>query len=226
MGSVFGYIVGQGVATVFGGLGWMGGLTLNYSGTQAVLVMLMVLVVVVLSSLVPAYLAGRLASPSSERTWKVPEPVDGVIHDVLPFTVTGLTANGVLMFLFEYLDAHREGSIGHFATDELRTFRERTGGLESVGIAGTVWLAPYDLGVRQDVRLTIRPAEDAEDVFNIHIELRRGSGQLRSFRGLNRTFLGDLRRQLLGWRRLKTQRILEYIAEGRGMLDAAHEATG
>lgn len=220
MGAVFGYVVGQGVATALGQLGWMGGLTLNYSGTQAVAVMLMVLAVVVLSSLVPAYLAGRLAAPSTERSWRVPEPKGNLIHDVLPFTVTPQTAGGVVMFLLEYLDAHREGTIGHFTTDALRAFRERTDGLEAVGIAGTVWLAPYDLGVRQDVRLTIRPA-GADGVYGIHIELERHSGQMRSWRGLNRTFLGDLRRQLLGWRRLKMQRILEYIAEGREMLEKA-----
>ena len=212
MGSIFGYIVGQGLATVFSKLGWMGSITLNYSGTQTIAVMVLVLAVVVLSSLVPAYLAGRLAAPSNERSWAVPEPVDDVIRDTLPFTATNRTANGVVTFLLEYLDAHREGSIGNFSTDNLRPLRLDVDGLELLGIEGTVWLAPYDLGVRQDVRVLVRPTGE-EDVIGIDIELRRESGQVRSWHKLNRVFLGDLRKQLLGWRRLKPERILRYIAD-------------
>jgi len=178
--------------------------------------------VVVVSSLVPAYLAGRLAAPSSERTWRVPQPVGETIRDELPFTVTPRTANGVLLFLQEYVDAHREGAIGHFSTDELRVSRRREGGLDSIALDATVWLAPYDLGVRQEVRLTVRPTGLA-DVFGIDVQMVRRSGQRRTWRSLNRKFLGDLRRQLLGWRRLRPQRVLAYIAEGRKMLATVAE---
>jgi hypothetical protein len=58
------------------------------------------------------------------------------------------------------------------------------------------------------------------DVFRIDIELRRGAGQASTWWKLNRVFLGDLRRQLLGWRKLKTGRVLEYIAAGREVLAA------
>ncbi len=211
MGSIFGYIVGQGMATVFSALGWMGGLTLNYSGTQAISTMVMVLGVVVLSSLVPAFLAGKVAVPSNEMRWRVPKPVDGVIRDKLPFTVTGKTAGGVMAFLYDYLDAHREGSIGTFSTDDLSTFRSSIGGRELSGIEGTVWLEPYDLGVRQDIRVYLADAGE-EDVYNMHLELRRRSGQESSWWKLNRVLLGDLRRQLLGWRNLKLEHMLEYIA--------------
>ncbi|NOY83037.1 MAG: hypothetical protein GXP31_18720 [Kiritimatiellaeota bacterium] len=217
MGSIFGYIIGQALATVFSKLGWMGGITLNYSGTQTIAVMVMVLAVVVLSSLVPAYLAGKLAAPSNEMNWRVPEAVDDVIRDNLPFTANRRVANGVMTFILDYLDAHREGSIGNFSTDDLRAFRTRIDGREFMGIEGTVWLAPYDLGVRQRVRITFAPA-DIEDILCIGIELKRESGQPGSWHKLNRVFLGDLRRQLLGWRKLKPERILAYIAESRGRL--------
>ena len=226
MGSVFGYVVGQGAATALGGLGLMGSLTLNYSGTQAVTVMVMVLAVVVLSSLVPAYLAGRIAVPASEMRWQVPRPVGDTICDCLPFTVTARTAGGVLMFLHEYIDAHREGSIGHFSSDALRAFRAAGGpGVGAIGLDATVWLAPYDLGVRQDVRLAIRPTAD-EDVYEIHVELGRQAGQVRNWHSLNRTFLGDLRRQLLGWRKLKTDRVLRYIRQGAEMMARAPAPAG
>jgi len=219
MGSVFGYVVGQGAATALDALGWLGGMTLNYSGSQAIMIMFMVLAVVMVAALIPAYLAGRMAAPSNQRTWAVPEPVDGVIRDTLPFTVNAKTANGVAAYLLEYLDAHAEGSIGHFSTDKLTTFRNSVVGLEAMGIEGTVWLAPYDLGVRQEVRLTIEPA-GGKDIYGIHIELRRASGSARAWHRLNRVFLGDLRRQLLGWRRLEPERILNFLAQGRESLAA------
>ncbi|MDP7130386.1 MAG: hypothetical protein QF437_07850, partial [Planctomycetota bacterium] len=212
LGSIFGYIVGQGLATVFTSLGWMGNLTLNYSGTQAIMTMLLVIVVVVLSSIVPAFLAGKLAVPSNEMSWSVPEPDGDTMRDTLPFTVTGQTADGVMAYLHEYMDAHSEGSIGNFSTDAIQTFRTSNNGHEHLGIQGTVWLAPYDLGVRQRIKLSIQPS-DEDDIFEIATELKRESGQTRSWIKLNRVFLGDLRRQLLGWRNLRLDRMLEYIAK-------------
>jgi hypothetical protein len=223
MGSVFGYVVGQGIATLLGNLDLLGGLTLNYSGTHAIAVMLMVMAVVILSSLVPAYLAGRLAAPSNEMSWKVPEPVDDTITDELPFTVTGRGAHGVLMYLYEYFDIHAEGAVGHFSTDDLRIFCQDDHGLERSGVEATVWLAPYDLGVRQQVRLTLHPTEE-EEVYGMEARLIRGSGQLGSFHQLNRKFLGDLRKQMLGWRRLRTRRVMQYIKEGEELLEEAAQA--
>ncbi|MBN1675581.1 MAG: hypothetical protein JXR37_31355 [Kiritimatiellae bacterium] len=220
MGAIFGYVVGQGAATGLSELGWLGSITLNYSGTQALATMVMVLVVVILSSLVPAFMAGKIASPSHEMSWKVPLPENDVIRDVLPFTVTTRAANGVVNFLHEYLEAHREGSIGNFSTDRLRVFKTRVQHHDVLGIEGTVWLAPYDLGVRQDIRILIRQT-DEEDVCEIAIELFRGAGQVRSWWKLNRVFLGDLRKQLLGWRKVKTQRVLQYIADAAHMLAEA-----
>jgi hypothetical protein len=220
MGSIFGYVVGQALATALSHLGWLGGLTLNYSGGRAVLIMLMVLGVVMVSSLVPAYLAGRLAAPGTDRTWHVPSPVGDMISDALPFTVTSKAANGVAAFLYEYLDAHREGSIGRFGTDDLRAFRTETEGLSALGIEATVWLTPYDLGIHQQIRLVIRATAD-EDVYAIHIELRRASGPVGTWHKLNHVFLGDLRRQLLGWRKLTAERVLRYLSEGERVLAAA-----
>ncbi|MFH1732770.1 MAG: FtsX-like permease family protein [Planctomycetota bacterium] len=211
MGSIFGYVVGQGVAKAFTSMGFMTGITLNYSGGQAIVTMLMVIGVVIVSSIVPAYLAGKLATPSNEMTWKVPQPEGDVIRDRLPFTATGRTAGGVLEFLYEYMDAHKEGTIGVFSADDLEKFhRARDDGRETYGVHGTVWLAPYDLGVRQEVTITIHATTEA-DIYEIDIELLRRSGQVSSWWKLNRVLLGDLRRQLLGWRKLKIDRMLEYI---------------
>lgn len=207
MGSIFGYIVGQGFATVLNHLGLMGGITLNYSGTNVILTMSLVLIVVVTSAIVPAIMAGKLATPSKEMRWHVPQPKDGIILDMLPFTVTKRAAPGLVAFIHEYMDAHREGSIGHFTTDNLKVIPPDD--LRMAALSGTVWLAPYDLGVRQDFLIEIKP--EVEDICGIHISLTHGSGQTKTWWRLNHTFLGDVRRQLLGWRKVKAEAIMAYI---------------
>ena len=72
IGAVFGYVIGQAAGTVLSDLGWLGDVTLNYSGTSAMLTMGLILLVVLLSALVPARLASKIAAPSIDRTWRVP----------------------------------------------------------------------------------------------------------------------------------------------------------
>ena len=150
--------------------------------------------------------------------WAVPPPVDGVIEDKLPFTVTGKTANGIILYLYDYFDAHRDGTIGCFLTDRLDFFyREDEPAL--TGLSGTVSLAPYDMGVLQDFEITVRPT-DTEDILEIDIALRHQAGQTAIWTRLNRTFLGELRGQLLGWRNLRAGRVLRYISDAKERLTA------
>ncbi len=218
MGSIFGYIAGQGLATFLSFMGWMDTASLNYSGTHAIATMAVVVAITIVSSLIPAYLAGRLAVPSNKMRWAVPPPVDGVIEDKLPFTVTGKTANGIILYLYDYFDAHRDGTIGCFLTDRLDFFyREDEPAL--TGLSGTVSLAPYDMGVLQDFEITVRPT-DTEDILEIDIALRHQAGQTAIWTRLNRTFLGELRGQLLGWRNLRAGRVLRYISDAKERLTA------
>ena len=212
MGSVFGYVAGQGLATVLTHFGLMGGITLNYSGSSVILVMGLVIAVVVLSSLVPAIMAGKLASPSDEMKWTVPQPVDGKIRDQLPFTIHQDAAPGLAAYIHSYMTAHEDGTIGHFSSADIRLLPPSAEA--AVGLEGTLWLAPYDLGVRQDLSIRIVPDKDeGEEVCKILIELTHVAGQMNSWWKQNRIFLRDLRKQLLGWRKVPTERILRYIDE-------------
>src|SRR5205085_11859512 len=112
IGAVFGYVIGQGVGTALLKLGWLGNVTLNYSGTSAMLTMGLILLIVLLSALVPARLASKIAAPSIDRTWKVPLPKGDEIMAHLPFTINKTAAEGALAYLAEFFDAHQEGSIG------------------------------------------------------------------------------------------------------------------
>jgi hypothetical protein len=217
IGTVFGYVIGQGVGTVLLKLGWLGNTTLNYSGSSAMLTMGLILLIVLLSALVPARLASKIAAPSIERSWKVPLPKGDEILAVLPFTINKTAAEGVLAYLNDFLDAHREGSIGKFSAGNVETFSiPDEQGRMSRGLKTTIWLTPFDLGVRQHLMLLVHPGE-YQDIYEVQVLLNRLSGDDGSWYRMNRTFLTELRKQFLQWRSLSPQRMLEYIEISRDL---------
>jgi len=220
MGSVFGYIIGQGVAKILTGLNLMGGITLNYSGSNVIMTMGLVLLVVMASAIVPAIMAAKVASPSGDLDWKVPAPKDGVILGQLPFTVSEKAAPGLAAFLYEYIDAHTDGAIGNFTSANLSL--ESGEGDTVVRLKATIWPAPYDLGVRQDITINFDKSE--ADICDLHIRLDHRAGQERSWWRLNRVFLGDIRSQLLGWRNIAPERMLKYIRQSDGRRQPAPQA--
>jgi hypothetical protein len=229
LGTVFGYIIGQGTAMLLQHLGWLGTVTLNFSGTSAILTMGLVLLIVLLSSLIPARVASKIASPSIDRTWKVPRPDGDLIRASLPFTIDQRAADGALAYLAEFFDAHREGAIGKFAAGAVVPIRED--GLAdgkdektvilptdarqpSRGLSVPIWLTPFDLGVRQQLTLLVHPSE-IPDIYEVDVVLKRLRGDDRNWHRMNRTFLTELRRQFLRWRSLTPQRMQEYIDQSR-----------
>jgi hypothetical protein len=219
IGTVFGYVLGQGIGTLLLKWGWLGTITLNYSGSSAMLTIGLVLGIVFLSALVPARTATRIAAPSIDRTWKVPEPKDGVIRAELPFTINRTAAAGALAYLREFFAAHEEGSIGKFAADHLEVIAHTPVGspLSSPGLKCTVWLTPYDLGVRQGVELLVYPGRDAE-VYEVSVVVTRLGGDDRNWHRMNKTFLTEVRKQFLAWRSLPTARMREYVEQSEQLL--------
>jgi hypothetical protein len=67
-------------------------------------------------------------------------------------------------------------------------------------INSRVWLAPFDFGIMQSVDLVFKPAEDEPGFLEIEVQLVRESGEANAWRRINKTFLHDIRRQLLMWR--------------------------
>jgi ABC-type lipoprotein release transport system permease subunit len=215
IGTVFGYIIGQGFGTLLLKLGWLGNVTLNYSGTSAMLTMGLILLIVLISALVPARLASKIAAPSIERSWRVPLPQNNEIQAVLPFTINKTAAEGVLAYLADFFDAHQEGSIGKFSAAEVEAFSlPDDQGYISRGLETTIWLTPFDLGVRQHLKLLVHPGQFPE-IYEVQVVLSRLSGDDSSWYRMNRTFLTELRRQFLQWRSLSPERMLEYIEISR-----------
>jgi cell division protein FtsX len=219
IGAVFGYVIGQGVGTVLQSLGWLGNATLNYSGTSAMLTMGLILLVVLLSALVPARLASKIAAPSIDRTWKVPPPVGDQIVAQLPFTINKTAADGALAYLADFFEAHQEGSIGKFSAGKVEPFAmAEKDGSNARGIKTIIWLTPFDLGVRQHLMLLIHPGE-FPDIYEVQVILQRLSGDDGSWYRMNRTFLTELRKQFLQWRSLSPEHMLRYVEESRKLFN-------
>jgi hypothetical protein len=214
LGVVFGYIFGQGLATVLSWTHLLPGVDLNYSSMSAIVTMGLVLGLVMLSALWPARAATRLASPSLQRDWKLPKPVGDVLAVDLPFTVNETAARGVCAFLAEYLTTTTQAGTGRFTADNLAGILRPTTQGDVRGLEARIWLAPYDLGVIQTMRLTIHPT-DQTGVFDVHVELEREAGNPNTWRRLNRPFLVDVRKQFLLWRAVDAARVAGYVAKSR-----------
>jgi len=145
----------------------------------------------------------------------VPLPKGDEILAVLPFTINKTAADGALAYLAEYFDAHQEGSIGKFSSGKVEAFFfEDEAKRTSRGLKTTIWLTPFDLGVRQHLMLLIHPGQ-FEDIYEVQVILQRLSGDDGSWYRMNRSFLTELRKQFLQWRSLSQERMLEYVEESR-----------
>ena len=213
VGAVLGYLMGQAIATTLVNFGWLAGLTLNYSSMSTVVATIVVMVVVLLSTMYPALKASRMAVPDIERKWKLPEPEGDVWHFNLPFTVLEEEALGLNVFMRDYFEAHADESASDFYTDQV-AFSEA--GEESFQIGMMVWLAPYDLGVSQSIKFVTSPVGgEEEDLYKITLEVHRESGEIASWKRVNRRFLNLLRKQLLIWRTFSVDIRAEFHERGR-----------
>ncbi len=211
LGAVSGYLIGQGVSKFLAETGYLSGLTLNFSSMSAVLSTMLVMVIVWLSTLYPARKASEVATPAIDRSWKVPE-TDGDSWQIpLPFSVTGEQAVGVNSFLGEWFRAYEEYSVGDFVTQDVKADEFDTARGKGYALECKAWLAPFDLGVSQLVRLETTPTA-MEDVYDISVTLKRESGDISNWKRVNRRFLNTLRKQFLIWRTLRAEDRDKYLA--------------
>ncbi len=212
LGAVSGYVLGQGVSKILSTFHLMSGLQLNFSSVSAVLSTLIVVAVVLLSTIWPARKAAEVATPASGKTWVLPEPEGDDWRIRLPFAVTGNQAWGVNGFLAEWFRSYEGYSVGDFITENIArdTFDSEYG--TAYRVACKAWLAPFDLGVSQFIRLETVPT-DFEDVYDLRLTLTRVSGDISNWKRVNRRFLNTLRKQFLIWRTLSEGERERYLNE-------------
>ncbi len=210
LGSVAGYFVAQLAAKLIVVTGWFPELYLNFSSMSAVFSTLVVVAVVLLSTIYPARKAAEVARPAEERTWRLPEPEGDLWRIPLPFSVTSAQAHGLSGFLAEWFHAYEEYSVGEFITQAVRTETFESEHGRGYRVECDAWIAPFDLGVSQHVRIEIIPTDYA-GVYDIRLTLTRLSGDIANWKRVNRRFLNILRKQFLIWRTLPQEQRERYL---------------
>ncbi|MBI3920995.1 MAG: M28 family peptidase [Armatimonadetes bacterium] len=219
IGAISGYLIGQLLGKVITTYHLLPGLMLNYSSGSAVLTIALVMVVMLLSTIYPAYCAMKLAVPDLGTSWQLGEPTGDHWSFRLPFQVADTQALALCTFMREFLAAHSEAAIGSFYTEEVRL--EETGEsprrVPHYGVAFRAWLAPYDFGISQHARLQTVPSVD-ETTYEFLLEVQRISGDVPSWKRANRAFLNRIRKQLLVWRTVKLEDRQYYTERGGDLL--------
>lgn len=218
---VLGYLLAQTTAGLLSGTSLWAGMTANYSSTAGVAAMLLVIAVVLLSVIYPSRVAGQIAIPDVNRSWTLPEPVNGVIAARLPFLVKVREQECAGGYLLDYYQSHQDVSHGLFATADVDYAFECPWDLPGapahpkeahpefcdlracMRLTGTVWLAPFDFGIKQTMSILFTPAKDTPGYMEIDVELTRAAGEAGMWKRLSKGFLNDLRKQLLVWRSLE-----------------------
>ena len=205
IGGMGGYLLGQVIACLLAwtssAFGWTVP-TMNYSSTNAIVTIVIVMGTVLVSTIYPAMKASRSANPGIQRTWQIPRPKGNLYDLVFPFTVSAYDITGVVSFLREHFENFTDTSLGVFATTACNVFRQE--GNDMLGFRATVALAPFDLGVNQSFALLSQPS-DIEGINEVRILIYRLSGSPGDWQRGNRVFIHDLRKQLLIWRSLPHQ---------------------
>ncbi len=222
VGIMCGYILSQATGNLLTSLGLTGGMNMSYGSIETIYASLAIAIAVLLSTILPARSAARLAAPSDVRSWTVPKAAGDTLSFHLPFTFTPHDRVAVLSYFHRWLDANGEGSSGPFFCSppqvqlQEQPSETASGGLLP-GIAATVWLKPYDLGVSQ--RLEIFLPTDAEThEYIAEVRLTRLSGTSAAWQRTVKPFLGVLRKQFLNWRAASSADREEMFAEADRLL--------
>ncbi len=206
LSAVLGSLLGFGIAQA-GTFDLLPGLTVNYSSLSAVATVAAVMAVVLASAAYPARMASRICTPGIERSWTLPPPRGDLLTLSLPFSLNRKEAHGFARFLREYLGAFDDQSIG--AVFYAEAIAEKSAG----EIDARVWLAPFDQGVSQTVRLIPMPDVD-QRFFTFRAAIQRLSGNESTWWRANRIFVDSLRKQFLIWRNLAAEHRAAYLETG------------
>ena len=208
LGAVIGYFVAQGSAKFIVATNSLQGLTLNFSSTSAVMSAVIVMGVVLLSTIYPARKAAQIAAPAMNDKVFETEPDGDVWELPLPFSINAQEAQPISNFLGEWLKAYEGFTIGDFVTKDTR-FGDVPGEPGAYFVEAIAWLAPYDLGVSQNIRLVARPSQ-VRGVYMLDLTITRIAGDPENWPIVNRRFLANIRRQFLTWRTLDKEQRRRY----------------
>lgn len=219
VGVVGGYLLAQSSGTMLKLIGLAGGLTINYSSLSAVAVSVVIMLVVFLSSLIPARMAARIAAPSETMTLKRRVATSDEETLELPFTFNKRDRIGIIPYFADWLGNYGEGSAGEFfCSPPVATVTLDAAGHPMPCLTTTTWLKPYDLGVSQKVDVIVRLDSKTGDNVAV-VVMTRLSGDRDSWDRCRHAFIRLLRKRFLTWRAVSDDDRKLLLERGRKLLD-------
>jgi hypothetical protein len=228
MGAVLGYILSQGTGRLLTALDLTGGMKMDYSSIETIYASLAIMGSVLLSTILPARDAAKLASPSDTVSWTVPQSEGDDMVFNLPFTFTPHDRVAVISYFNRWLDANGLGSSGPFfcsPPEPQLDVRKRANTDEDElvpSVGSTIWLKPYDLGVSQRMQISL-PTDHETGEYVARITLTRLSGNAAAWNRTLSPFLGVLRKQFLNWRATTDAERREMYTEANRILNECVE---
>ncbi len=222
VGAMMGYLLSQGTGRLLTALNLTGGMNMDYSSMATIYASLAIMLATLLSTIVPARDAARMASPADTVSWSMPVAQGDVMQFNLPFTFTSHDRVAVVSYFTRWLDSNGEGSSGPFyCSPPEATLRAETDGKTGPEIVpvvtSTIWLKPYDLGVSQRMEISL-PTDPETGEYVARIKITRLSGHVVTWNRTVKPFLGILRKQFLNWRVATVQERSEMFAEAKQLL--------
>jgi len=227
VGAVLGYLLSQGTGRVLTILDLTGGLNMTYTSVATIYASLTIVAAVFISTYFPAKSAMEISAPAEESGWRLPEPDEDDLAFDLPFNFGVRGRIAVLEFFDRYLQDNGEGSSGRFfaGVPAISVVHEADEGGEEIyipQISAPIWLKPFDLGVSQQMTITM-PTDPQTDLFKARITLRRLSGTREAWMRLNTGFVALVRRHFLHWRAVSPQEQKNMFEDSRQKLQAFYQ---
>jgi len=112
--------------------------------------------------------------------------------------------------------------MGDFYTDGATLGALETDKGEGYTIDTAIWLAPFDLGVSEQVHFEAVPMGEY-NIYALSLTIDRLSGDAASWRRVNQGFMNTLRKQFLIWRTVPPEDKLKYREKGLQLLGRQEE---
>src|SRR6185436_1702685 len=113
-GQILAELVGL-VAAYLAARGSIEPVSINYSFTNSLFAIGVVMLTVLVSAAYPVLRASRAANPGLSRSFRIPKPEGDVLKLIFPFTVSAYDITGVVSFLAEHFRNHDDAGLGDFA---------------------------------------------------------------------------------------------------------------
>jgi len=218
MGSLFGYLAGlMGIRSLLLFQLVPEEMTVNFSSSFVMIAIGFSMLLVILSSLLPAQKAGLMVTPSLKRKWEITtKPIGDDWIIPMPFVSTEEEVYGVLRYISELLDVYTSRDAGTFLvrTREMREDLISENPYKEL-VAETA-LAPWDSGLIQKVFIrAIRQREEESKGWFFQIHLKYMEGDRKIWMTRNPRLLDILRKQFLIWRGLGKEEKEKYLSHSQ-----------